>query len=162
MSGHSFICQSGSWYGEGKIQLNMVDEALPFLMIWTVSNKDSFGKIQCVQEVRVEGITDVMRNEFSFYDFKKDTFTVEMNNSNIGRVIGTGILDPNIIGWEFRENDLRFEGIESYRIQEDGSYFFQAEFMTQEELRTQIEGMLWKNPHTGNSIDTQTNQEGTE
>lgn len=155
---HLFLFQPGSWFGEGKIQLNMVEEDLDFTMIWNVLNKDSAGKVQCVQEIQVEGLSDVMKNEFTFYDFKHEFFTVEMNNSNIGRIIGSGIIDSKLISWEFRENDMRFEGMESYTLQEDGSYYFLSEYVTQEQLRTHIEGLLWKRNQSKNQMDSQTNQ----
>ena len=53
-------------------------------------------------------------------------------------------MDDKIIAWEFRENDMHFEGFETYRIQSDGSYRVNAEFITSDQLRTRIRGQVCK------------------
>jgi hypothetical protein len=88
-----------------------------------------------------------MRNELLFFDFTPKGFSVEMDNVNIGKVLGTGIFDEKMIGWEFRDNDLNFEGYETYTLQVDGSYHVHAEYVTSDQFRTQIEGKIWKPSH---------------
>ena len=70
-----------------------------------------------------------------------------MENSNIGRVIGSGVYDEKLIAWEFRSQELNFEGFESYYLQPDGSYLMHVEYVTSDQFRTQIEGRLWLPPN---------------
>ena len=143
---HDFIFKPQSWIGEGVITLNMVEERLNFLTKWAVADPDFAGKIQSVQELQISGISENMRNELTFFDFTDKKFSVEMENLNIGRVVGTGIFDDKMIAWEFRENDLSFEGFETYHLQKDGSYIMHAEYVTSDQFRTQIDGKLWQPP----------------
>jgi len=143
-SKHFFIFKSEPWLGEGIITLNMVEERLNFLTKWSVTDPDFAGKIQSVQELQISGISENMRNELTFFDFTDNNFSVEMENLNIGRVVGTGVFDDNMIAWEFRDNDLSFEGFETYHLQKDGSYIMHAEYVTSDQFRTQIDGKLWQ------------------
>lgn len=146
MKEHDFINKPFSWIGEGNISLNMVEEDLTFYTNWKVSDADSFGKIQAIQEIQIGGISENMKNQLTFYDFTDKNFSVEMENSNIGRVIGRGVYDKKIIAWEFRENDLNFEGFETYYLQDDGSYLVHIEYVTSDQFRTQLEGRIWLPP----------------
>jgi hypothetical protein len=58
-----------------------------------------------------------------------------------------------MIAWEFRENDLNFEGFETYHLQEDGSYTMHAEYVTSDQFRTQIDGKLWLPPNLKKNED---------
>ena len=140
---HTFIFNPGNWMGEGKITLNMVEEELIFNTNWAVQNKDFAGKVTCAQEILIQGLSENMRNELSFYDFGPKHFTVDMENQNVGRIIGTGVYDENTIAWEFRNNDLNFEGFETYNLQPDGSYRMKGEYITSDQFRTQIEARIW-------------------
>jgi hypothetical protein len=143
---HEFILAPISWLGEGTITLNMVEEDLSFHTKWQVIEKDMAGKIKAVQELQIGGISENMRNELTFYDFTDKKFTIEMENLNIGRVIGEGVFDDKMIAWEFRDNELNFEGFETYYLQEDGSYLTYSEYVTSDQFRTQIEGRIWSSP----------------
>ena len=146
MKEHDFIKKPHSWIGEGNITLNMVEEDLNFYTKWQVSDKDEIGKIQAVQEIQIGGISENMKNELTFYDFTERKFSVEMENLNIGRVIGSGVYDDKLIAWEFCDNDLNFEGFETYYLQDDGSYLVHAEYVTSDQFRTQLEGRIWLPP----------------
>jgi len=143
---HFFIFEPKPWVGEGVITLNMVEERLNFFTKWAVTEPDFAGKIQSVQELQISGISENMRNELTFFDFTENTFSIEMENLNIGKVVGSGVFDEKMIAWEFRENDLNFEGYETYHIQDDGSYSMHAEYVTSDQFRTQIDGKLWQPP----------------
>lgn len=143
MSNHAFIFASSSWLGEGKIQLNMVDEELGFVTRWSVSERDPTGKIECIQEIQVKGLSDVMHNEFSFSNLTPNSFSVDLENPALGKVTGVGIINEKVIGWEFRIEDLGFEGFEFYEKQEDGSYLMRAEYATADQFRTVIRGKVW-------------------
>ena len=141
-SSHLFILKPGMWTGEGKITLNMVAEELPFKMLWTISERDKSGKIKCTQEVQIQGLSEGMKNEMTFYDFSPKVFSIEMENANVGRIIGTGLYDQQLLAWEFRENDLNFEGYETYKLENDNSYVMHGEYITTDQLRTQIDGKI--------------------
>ena len=36
-----------------------------------------------------------------------------MENQNVGRIVGAGVYDEKQIAWEFRNNDMDFEGFET-------------------------------------------------
>ncbi len=160
MFSHSFIFSPGNWYGEGKILLNMVEEELIFNTNWTVQNKDFTGKVTCAQEIQIQGLSENMRNELSFYDFQQKTFAVDMENQNVGRIVGTGVYDEKMIAWEFRNNEMDFEGYETYNIQPDGSYHMKGEYVTNDQFRTQIEAQIWLRANEAPSSDeSQENEE---
>lgn len=144
MGNHIFILTPGIWFGEGKIQLNMIEEELLFHTSWTVYPKDSSDKIQCIQEIQIDGLSDNMRNELYFEDIHSETFAVEMNNDNIESIMGSGLIDKSTIAWEFRDNEMNFEGFEIYKLQEDGSYLMRAEYVTSDQFRTKIDGRIWQ------------------
>lgn len=141
---HHFILSLGYWYGEGKIQLNMIEEELLFQTAWNVLEKDSSGKIHCIQEIQIDGLSENMKNELTFFGIESETFSVEMTNHNIEKVQGTGVIDKGMIAWEFRDNDLNFEGFEVYTLEKDGGYNMHAEYVTADQFRTKIIGRIWK------------------
>ena len=144
MENHSFIFNTGNWIGEGKIILNMVEEELFFNTQWAVPGKDLTGKVSCAQDIQVHGLSESMRNELTFYDFSNKNFSVDMENQNVGRIVGTGVFDEKVIAWEFRNNDMDFEGFETYALQSDGSYLVHGEYVTSDQFRTQIEARIWE------------------
>lgn len=143
MFNHSFIFSSGTWSGKGKIILNMVEEELPFDTVWSVQNKDFAGKVVCCQDIQIQGLSEGMRNELSFYDFQNKGFSVDMENPNLGRIVGSGVFDEHMIGWEFRGNDEGFQGYETYLLQADGSYEMKGEYVTSDQFRTLITARIW-------------------
>ncbi len=141
---HPFILTPAKWLGEGKIQLNMVEEELAFYTRWNISQRDDTGKIECVQEIQVKGLSDIMLNEFAFFDLAPGKFSVDLENPALGKVTGSGLITDNVIAWEFRANDLGFEGFEFYEKQPDGTYLMRAEYATADQFRTLIKGKVWK------------------
>jgi hypothetical protein len=131
------------WSGEGKINLNMIEEELLFNTNWIVQPQDFTGKVQCTQEIQIQGLSENMRNELTFYDFQPKQFTVDMENQNIGRIVGAGVVDEKMIAWEFRNSETNFEGYETYTLQPDGSYLMHGEYVTADQFRTQIEAHIW-------------------
>jgi hypothetical protein len=162
MNPHSFILSAHGWMGEGTIVLNMVEEELNFFTKWFVQEKNSIGSISSIQEIQIAGISEVMRNELTFFDFSSKGFSVEMENANIGKVVGIGVMDDNLIAWEFRQNDLNFEGFETYHLLKDGSYKMHAEYVTSDQFRTQINGRIWIPPNGFISKETGGEEENDE
>jgi hypothetical protein len=159
---HSFVLSPGSWYGEGKIVLNMVEEELLFNTNWSVQDRDFAGKVVAAQEIQIQGLSDNMRNELTFYDFQPKTFCVDMENPNIGRITGTGLYDEKTLAWEFRNNDMNFEGFETYEVQPDGSYLMRGEYVTSDQFRTRIEAHLTQKKNEVSSSDEEQEGEGEE
>ncbi len=160
MFNHSFIFNPGSWLGEGKITLNMVEEELIFNTNWAVPNKDFTGKVVCAQDIQVQGLSDSMRNELTFYDFTGKGFSVDMENPNIGRIVGVGVCDEKMIAWEFRNNEASFEGYETYVLQPDGSYLMRGEYVTSDQFRTQIEAKIWPGSPKQDAESDESQEEG--
>jgi hypothetical protein len=144
MDQHFFIFNPGTWLGEGKIQLNMVEEELPFYTKWTTGVKNEEGKIESLQQIQVKGLSEMMHNQFWFFDFTPGHFLVELDNPSIGKVSGKGIVTSQMIAWEFRVPQIGFEGFETYEQQSDGSYVMHAEYATADQLRTVIKGKVWQ------------------
>ena len=139
---HSFIFSPGTWSGEGKILLSMVEEDLLFNTGWSIQVRDFAGQVICQQMIQIQGLGDQMCNRMTFYDFDPKGFTVQMENPNVGQVIGRGVFDDKMIGWEFRDSQKSFEGFETYTLQSDGSYLMRGEYVTSDQFRTQIEARI--------------------
>lgn len=139
MKGH-FIFEPGVWEGRGEISFSMAEDRLPFQMRWTVQ-PDIEGKHLFSQSVEVEEFTENMRNNFCVSEVKEDSFVIELENHLVGKVEGKGVLSPEVIAWEFRENEQGFEGFEIYEKVE-GGYKMRAEFSAGDGLRTLIHGEI--------------------
>jgi len=148
MPNHSFILSPDLWLGEGKIQLSMVEEELLFFTRWNVGQKDQTGKIECVQEIQVKGLTDIMFNQFLFYDLSTTNFIIELENQALGKIVGTGLISDKVIGWEFRIPEIGFEGFEIYEKQDPDTYLMRAEYATSDQFRTVIQGRVWQKAKT--------------
>lgn len=144
MKGHLFIFSEGVWLGEGKIKLNMLEEELVFFTRWIVRYRENNDPIECTQEIQVKGLSDLMTNHFILTDFSQNDFSVVMENHAVGKVSGKGILNEDRIGWEFRVKEIGFEGFEFYEKKSDDSYIVHGEFATSDELRTTIQGRIWR------------------
>ena len=145
---HPFILEAGEWVGEGHIRFSMMDEKdLPFTTSWTVASPNKEGKIAAVQNIYVSGLAETMCNRLLFYDVAAENFAIELQNQSLGMVVGQGIINPKLIGWEFRLEQLGFEGFEFYEAAEhdEGSYLFHAEYATSDDFRTVIHGQMRKN-----------------
>ncbi len=141
---HHFILSPSTWLGEGKILLNMVEEELAYYTKWNVSQKDNSGKIECIQEIQVKGLSDVMHNQFMFFDMAPGNFSIELDNPALGKIIGKGLITEKVIAWEFRSPQIGFEGFEMYEKEADDVYLMHAEYATTDQLRTVIRGKVWK------------------
>lgn len=145
---HPFILEAGEWVGEGQIRFSMMDEKeLPFTTNWTVPSPNKEGKIAAVQNIYVSGLSETMCNRLLFYDLAPENFAIELQNQSLGMVVGQGIINPKLIGWEFRLEQLGFEGFEFYEASknDEGAYFFHAEYATSDDFRTVIHGKMRKN-----------------
>ena len=144
MKEHPFILKPGIWLGEGKIILNMVEEQLPFYTRWNIGSQDDLGMIECVQQIEVKGLSEIMINQFIFSEMVPHSFSIQLQNQALGTIIGKGIINDQLIGWEFRMPEIGFEGFEFYEILGEDSYSMHAEYATSDEFRTTIRGKIWR------------------
>jgi hypothetical protein len=142
---HQFLLTPSAWLGQGKIQLNMVSEELGFFTRWNAENADGSGRIECLQEIQVKGLSDIMHNEFLIYNLNANgEFSIDLENQALGRITGTGLINEKVIAWEFRVEEIGFEGFELYEKQDENNYLMRAEYATNDQFRTLIQGRLWK------------------
>lgn len=146
MAQHLFILNPGIWLGEGKISFSASSEQIPFSTRWTIQGEeehDGKGKISCLQEVEMRDGSEKLKNNITLSDITTTSFIVELANEMVGKVTGKGVIDSKTIAWELREKS-GFEGFEVYELQDNGEYFFHAEYASTENFRTIIDGRIWK------------------
>lgn len=137
-----FIFLEGIWLGEGNISLTATDDKVKFYTQWIVSEQAG-SVIRCMQKVEMEGVPEGVQNEFLFSNFVDGTFEVVLTNEMLGKVMGKGVIDDKLIAWEFRDQP-GIEGYETYKLQENGEFSFHAEYASPEQMRTVIDGRIWK------------------
>ena len=67
-----------------------------------------------------------------------------LENEALGKVQGKGLISEKVIAWEFRMQDIGFEGFEFYEKLDDKNYLMRAEYATADQFRTVINGKIWK------------------
>lgn len=123
----------------------MIAEELAFFTRWNAENADGNGRIECLQEIQVKGLSDIMHNEFLIYNLNTGgEFSIDLENQALGKITGTGLINEKVIAWEFRVEEIGFEGFELYEKQDENNYLMRAEYATNDQFRTLIQGRLWK------------------
>lgn len=141
---HEFMLEPGQWLGEGTIKFTESPDWLKYHCRWTVRPSED-GVITAVQEVEVEGVPEKMENTFTFADISTEKFAVHLSNTLLGEIDGSGVVDERVVAWEFRGTDeYGFEGFEIYERNPDGGYNVRAEFASADQLRTIVQGSIWK------------------
>ena len=141
--GHSFFFEPGKWVGKGKITLTLSNDELDYQTLWQVRPERN-GVIICTQDVQIEGGGEKVVNELHLSDVTGGKFLVQLENVMIGSVPGKGLIDDKVIAWEYRENNVGFEGFEVYERKEDGSYAMRGEYASDDQTRTKITGKIWR------------------
>lgn len=144
MKHHPFLFTPATWLGQGNIRLNMTIEELTFFTRWTVNHIDTDGRISCLQEIQVKGLAEVMQNDFLLFDMTTGEFGIDLENDAVGKVTGKGLVNEKLIAWEFRIEDIGFDGFEIYEKQDEKNYTMRAEYATNDQFRTVIQGKLWQ------------------
>jgi len=142
MTHHKFIFSAGIWLGEGQVAFNTSMEKLKFRTQWNISQQQD-DIIRCKQQVELAGITEQVINYLTISAITPSSFVVELTNDMVEKTKGTGIIDDRRIAWEF-QGDSDFEGLEVYDLQEDDKYRFHAEYLSSEQFRTIIDGLIWR------------------
>lgn len=149
MNDHHFIFTPGCWLGEGKIRLNLAEEELTFYMRWNIEEAEEFYPIECVQEIQVVGLSEIMHNEFSVLKSGQGSIDIELENQAVGAIYGLGLVDNEKISWEFDNFQLGFAGFELYQKLAHDQYRLHAEYASSDQFRTVIEGRIWKQGENG-------------
>jgi hypothetical protein len=142
MSVQDFIFTPGIWIGEGKITFFASSEFIKFYTKWEIVETKP-GTMQAIQTVEMQGVDEKVINMYLFNEMKSNAFNVTLENNIAGTVSGRGFCEKNTIAWEFRKQST-FEGFEVYEQQENGDYFFHAEYGSNPEFRTMVEGLIWR------------------
>ena len=140
---HTFLFHPEKWVGDGTITFNEFGHGLKFYTQWNVSEQ-SEDHAKCTQEIEVEGLMDKTENKFTLSEIKNNSFVITLENESLGKVVGKGVYDDKTVAWEFSNKELGFEGFEIYELQEDGGYTTRGEYISIDQLRTIIEGKIWK------------------
>ncbi|WP_068470796.1 hypothetical protein [Candidatus Protochlamydia phocaeensis] len=142
MEQQEFIFSPGIWLGEGKISFSSSPEFIKFYTRWEITQKTP-EIIQAIQVVEMQGIEEQIVNSFTFKDIRENGFSLSLENNIVGKVEGSGLRDVKMVAWEFR-GQVAFEGFEVYEQQENGDYFFHAEYGSPDQFKTTIEGLVWR------------------
>lgn len=137
---HSFFFQAGRWVGKGTISLTLSDDSLAYETTWKVLPERG-GVIHCTQMVRIEGSGEQVINELQFSQLESGAFAVQLDNVMIGSVPGKGLVDSKVVAWEYKDNQVGFEGFEVYQRLEANRYAVNGEYAS-DETRTKIKGEI--------------------
>ena len=142
MDNYSFILTPGLWLGEGKITFSTSPTFIKFYTKWQIVH-ESPQLIRAIQLIELQGEADQVANNLIFSNITANTFQIDLKSNLIGQAVGTGLYDDRVIAWEFVGN-TDFEGFESYERQENGDYFFHAEYGSSHDFHTVVEGLIWR------------------
>ncbi len=134
----------GVWLGQGEIEFSASPETLTFFTRWKVREKDGQGRIYARQEIEIKGLSERMQSEFVLFNITDQAFEIEIENEALGKVLGKGIILPASISWEFKDAPHALEGFEFYEKIDGQNYRMRADFATEDNFRTAIEGKIWK------------------
>ena len=140
MIDHAFIFNPNTWFGTG-IALFSPNTEAPFQMDWFIKKikKDEIAckQVLNVPEANIENIT----NHYRIFDIREKRFSIELENEMVGKIVGVGLADKDIIAWEFRNQD-NFEAYEIFEKNQDGKYQIFSEFATPDQKRTVVKGTM--------------------
>ncbi len=136
-----FLFHPGDWLGTGQVTFSMSPELLYFRTKWSCARPDS-ETYQCTQIVEIIG-GDRMVNIFTIRPTSNAAFNIVLQNELLGVFGGTGVIEENLVAWEFRNVGI-FEGFEVYEKVHDEEYSMHAEYLSNDGARTRISGKIWK------------------
>lgn len=102
------------------------------------------GIIECCQEIKIKGYAESLYNQYTFLDIQGNSFKVEFENVNLGKIEGKGVVEPDFVGWEFRGLDIDYEGYEYYEKTDGEIYQLRAAYTSSDDLQTEVSGQLRK------------------
>ncbi len=119
----------------------MADDRFKYQTKWHIHSQEE-ERIYAIQEVKIEGFNESNKNQFVLTSLTPSSFGIELKNNIVGTVPGKGVLDAQVLAWEFHAPEMDFEGYEVYELHPDKSYSVRANYVSGEGLRTFIEGEL--------------------
>lgn len=148
MLSHQFIFSPGEWLGQGKVSFSASPEILKFYTKWIISPIVN-GQILCTQQVEKVGIDEPITNAYCISHIEESSFKIALENNVVGLVHGVGAISPTTIAWEFHDRvafngSEGFEGTEIYLLKPNGEYTLYAEYFIDKEIRTFIDGRIWR------------------
>lgn len=138
-----FLLQEGVWLGEGQVDLCQHGQQLKFHTKWKVGALVD-GRIDAIQEVEIVDGHEKVINRYRFIKTAAQNFLIELENELFGKMHGKGVLSNESIAWEFHGDDLAFEGFEIFQKHQDGTFLSRAEYASDGEPHSIINGSLWK------------------
>lgn len=143
MRPHSFLLIPGIWLGQGVIKIAGVEERLRYYTRWKVSAAVE-GVIFCTQEVEVQGVSEKKSNLYLFSDVKNSSFYLELDSESLGKIGGKGVIKEKVIAWELHGSHEQCEGFEIFELVSEDRYSTHAEFGSDKQENTVIQGLLWR------------------
>lgn len=140
MSDH-FLFKAGEWLGAGQVTFSMSPDLLYFRAKWSIAPQDE-ETFQCTQAIEIIGGDQMVNIFFVMLSPDEDAFEIVLHNELLGIFDGTGVIEHNLVAWEFRHTGV-FEGYEVYEKQDD-EYAMHAEYLASDGARTRIRGKIWK------------------
>ena len=113
-----------------------------------ISQPDPAGKIECIR--RDPGQRALRHHDQPVFVLRFSlpaNFSIDLENQALGKITGNGLINDKVIAWEFRVEDIGFDGFEFYEEQPDNSYLMHAEYATSDQFRTLIQGKVWQASH---------------
>ena len=142
MFNEDFIFTPSVWLGEGKITFSASTEFIHYYTKWEITRLE-MDTTKAIQTVEMEGVEEHVVNTFTFYDLKPDAFSVCLENPLVGKIVGEGNRNEQLIAWEFHD-PLALDGFEVYEKQDNDNYFIHAEYGAPSPYRTLVEGRVWR------------------
>ena len=137
-----FLFTEGQWLGAGQVTFSISPDLLYFRTRWDITPSSQNDLLQCLQRVEIVG-GDQMINLFDVSNVSDDAFDVHLQNEILGNFTGTGVIEKNLVAWEFREPG-QLEGYEVYERSALDEYSMHAEYISSDGARTMIRGKIWK------------------
>jgi len=137
-----FLFSEGRWLGAGQVTFSISPDLLYFRTCWDVSEKGANKLFQCIQRVEIVG-GDQMMNLFTVSNIEDQAFDISLQNEILGTFTGTGVIEKDLVAWEFREPG-QLEGYEVYEQSALDEYSMHAEYISSDGARTMIRGKIWK------------------
>jgi hypothetical protein len=137
-----FLFEPGVWLGAGQVTFSISPDLLYYRTKWSIV-EGQLGRLQCTQTVEIVG-GDQMINVFSVIRKDQNSFDITLENELLGIFSGQGVLEKELIAWEFREPG-KLEGYEVYERTSEEEYSMRAEYISSSDgARTKIQGKIWK------------------
>lgn len=147
-----FLFRPGEWLGNGQVSFSMSPDVLHFRTKWVVLQNTispTHSVFHCTQTVEIVG-GDRIINAFEIKQETPEAFSIKLDNELLGTFSGKGVVEENLIAWEFREVGT-FEGFEVYKTVDDTEYTMHAEYLSSDHTRTMIRGRIWKKTGSGHT-----------